>query len=127
MLALVGAALAVLVSDLHPASNPGRGGTIAGPYSYLLASSTDLGPSHRANTQLTAALHGVINIQKGRVKQSNFYDYPILRIDTKADFQERANLEALHAAMQKLSSLGVRTLGAVVIGEKAETYGYPRR
>jgi kumamolisin len=60
VLALVGAALAVLVSDLHPASNPGRGGTIAGPYSYLLASSTDLGPSHRANTQLTAALHGAV-------------------------------------------------------------------
>jgi kumamolisin len=56
VLALVGAALAVLVSDLHPASNPDGNDTIAGPYSYLLASSTDLGPSHRANTQLTAAL-----------------------------------------------------------------------
>lgn len=58
MLALVGAALAVLVSDLHPASNPYRGGTITGPYSYLLASSTDLGPSHRTDTQVTASLRG---------------------------------------------------------------------
>jgi kumamolisin len=57
-LALVGAALAVLVSDLHPASNPDRRGTITGPYSYLLASSTDLGPSHRTDTQVTAALRG---------------------------------------------------------------------
>ena len=32
-------------------------GTIDGPYSYLLASSADLGPSHRADTQLTAMLH----------------------------------------------------------------------
>jgi kumamolisin len=60
VLALVGAALAVLVSDLHPASNPDGDDTIAGPYSYLLASSTDLGPSHRADTQLTAALRGAV-------------------------------------------------------------------
>ena len=58
VLALVGAALAVLVSDLHPASNPDRRGTITGPYSYLLASSTDLGPSHRTDTQVTVALRG---------------------------------------------------------------------
>jgi isoquinoline 1-oxidoreductase beta subunit len=29
---------------------------------------------------LTAALYGSISIQNGRVKQSNFYDYPLLRI-----------------------------------------------
>jgi isoquinoline 1-oxidoreductase beta subunit len=29
---------------------------------------------------LTAALYGVINIQNGRVKQSNFYDYQMLRM-----------------------------------------------
>jgi len=29
---------------------------------------------------LTAALYGVINIQRGRVQQSNFYDYQILRM-----------------------------------------------
>ena len=30
---------------------------------------------------LTAALYGELEIQAGRVKQSNFHDYPILRID----------------------------------------------
>jgi len=30
---------------------------------------------------LTAALHGQVEIEKGRVKQSNFHDYPSLRID----------------------------------------------
>ena len=30
---------------------------------------------------LTAALYGEISIQAGRVKQSNFHDYPMLRID----------------------------------------------
>jgi kumamolisin len=60
VLALVGAALAVLVSDLHPAPNAYRAGTITGPYSYLLASSTDLGPSHRTDTQVTAALRGAV-------------------------------------------------------------------
>jgi kumamolisin len=56
VLALVAAAVLVLVSDLHPASDPDRDGVISGPYAYLLASSTDLGPSHRVDTQLTAAL-----------------------------------------------------------------------
>nr|WP_232004728.1 S53 family peptidase [Mycobacterium sp. ACS1612] len=45
----------VLVSDLRPTVS-GTSGLISGPYAYLLASSTDLGPSHRADTQLTAAL-----------------------------------------------------------------------
>jgi len=30
---------------------------------------------------LTAALHGEISIDRGRVKQGNFHDYPMLRID----------------------------------------------
>ena len=30
---------------------------------------------------LTAALYGEISLEKGRVKQSNFHDYPMLRID----------------------------------------------
>ena len=30
---------------------------------------------------LTAALHGEISIERGRVKQSNFHDYPMLRMD----------------------------------------------
>jgi capsular exopolysaccharide synthesis family protein len=40
--------------------------------------------------------------------------------------QNVSRLPALHAAQQKLSALGVRLLGAVVIGEKAETYDYPQ-
>lgn len=56
VLALVGAALLVLVSDWHPAPDDEQVGVIPGPYAYLLASSTDLGPSHRADTQLIAAL-----------------------------------------------------------------------
>ncbi|MFI5506365.1 protease pro-enzyme activation domain-containing protein [Mycobacterium sp. NPDC051804] len=50
----------VLVSDLRlTPSRPATDGrdTIAGPYSYLLASSTDLGPSRNDNAQLTVALH----------------------------------------------------------------------
>jgi CO/xanthine dehydrogenase Mo-binding subunit len=30
---------------------------------------------------LTAALHGKLELENGAVKQSNFHDYPILRID----------------------------------------------
>ncbi|MDT7762090.1 MAG: kumamolisin, partial [Mycobacterium sp.] len=54
-LALVAAGVLVLVSDLRP-SVSGDAGLIGGPYAYLLASSTDLGPSHRIDAQLTAAL-----------------------------------------------------------------------
>ncbi len=60
VLALVAASVMVLVSDLRPSLPPTRanaGDVIAGPYSYLLASSTDLGPSHNDNAQLTVALH----------------------------------------------------------------------
>jgi kumamolisin len=54
-LALVVVGVFALVSDLRP-SVSGTASLISGPYAYLLASSTDLGPSHRADTQLTAAL-----------------------------------------------------------------------
>jgi len=30
---------------------------------------------------LTAALHGVIDLERGTIKQSNFHDYPILRMN----------------------------------------------
>ncbi|HEX2284033.1 MAG TPA: S53 family peptidase [Mycobacterium sp.] len=55
VLALIAAGVLVLVSDLRPSASR-QDGVIAGPYSYLLASSTDLGPSHHSNTQLTVAL-----------------------------------------------------------------------
>ncbi|MGY4647473.1 kumamolisin [Mycobacterium sp. URHB0021] len=56
VLALIAVAVSVLVSDLHRGPGFDRPGTITGPYAYLLASSTDLGLSHRGQTQLTAAL-----------------------------------------------------------------------
>jgi kumamolisin len=55
VLALVGAAVFVLVSDLRLSGDDGAG-AIAGPYAYLLASSEDLGPSHSDNAQVTVAL-----------------------------------------------------------------------
>jgi kumamolisin len=56
VLALIAASVLVLVSDLR-LSRPSEGAdVIAGPYSYLLASSTDLGPSHNSSTQLTITL-----------------------------------------------------------------------
>jgi kumamolisin len=60
VLALVAASVVLLVSDLRTSSSrPVLDGNdaIAGPYSYLLGSSTDLGPSHNDDTQLTVALH----------------------------------------------------------------------
>jgi kumamolisin len=54
-LALIAVGVFALVSDLRP-SVSGSAGLISGPYAYLLASSTDLGPSHRPDTQLTASL-----------------------------------------------------------------------
>lgn len=57
VLALIAASVVVLVSDLHPFSSRDRVGEISGPYSYLLASSTDLGPSQNSHAQLTLSLH----------------------------------------------------------------------
>ncbi|WP_156617031.1 protease pro-enzyme activation domain-containing protein [Mycobacterium sp. 852014-52144_SCH5372336] len=56
VLALITAGVLVLVSDLRPVSARFGGEVIAGPYSYLLASSTDLGPSLDSGVQLTMAL-----------------------------------------------------------------------
>jgi kumamolisin len=56
-LALVAVGVFALVSDLRPVVS-GTAGLISGPYANLLASSTDLGPSHRTDAQLTAALRG---------------------------------------------------------------------
>ena len=47
-LALIAASVLVLVSDLRPSRSRDGPPSIAGPYSYLLASSTDLGPSRTA-------------------------------------------------------------------------------
>jgi kumamolisin len=56
VLALIAASVLVLVSDLRPTRSSDGAEVIAGPYSYLLASSTDLGPSRDRNVQLTVAL-----------------------------------------------------------------------
>ncbi|SEH52627.1 kumamolisin [Mycolicibacterium rutilum] len=56
VLALIAAGVWVLVSDLRPVPPRDGGGLIAGPYSYLLADSTDLGPSRNADVQVTMAL-----------------------------------------------------------------------
>lgn len=57
VLALIAAGVFVFVSDLRPAPARSGGEVIAGPYSYLLASSADLGPSRDDGVQLTMALH----------------------------------------------------------------------
>jgi capsular exopolysaccharide synthesis family protein len=44
-----------------------------------------------------------------------------------AVMREVSRSPAIYAAQQRLASLGVRTLGAVVIGEKPETYGAAKR
>ncbi|MDT5017929.1 MAG: kumamolisin [Mycobacterium sp.] len=55
-LALIAVSVVVLVSDLRPTREADATAMIAGPYSYLLASSVDLGPSHNSNAQMTVAL-----------------------------------------------------------------------
>jgi capsular exopolysaccharide synthesis family protein len=40
--------------------------------------------------------------------------------------QNVSRLPALHAAQQKLGSLGISVMGAVVTGDQGEKYGYPR-
>ncbi len=60
MLALIAVGVLVFASDLRPVSGPDGGATIAGPYAYLLASSTDLGPSRSADAQLTVTLDGAV-------------------------------------------------------------------
>jgi kumamolisin len=56
-LVLVAGCAVLLVADLRPAPQRAGGDAIAGPYSYLLASSTDLGPSRNDDVQLTLTLH----------------------------------------------------------------------
>ncbi|KUI35798.1 peptidase S53 [Mycobacterium sp. IS-1590] len=56
VLALIAVGVFVLVADLRPAAVRPGGEVIAGPYSYLLASSADLGPSRDSGVQLTVAL-----------------------------------------------------------------------
>ncbi len=36
---------------------------------------------------LTAALHGELTLDKGRVQQSNFHDYPVLRMDEMPEIE----------------------------------------
>ncbi|MGE2726207.1 S53 family peptidase [Mycolicibacterium pulveris] len=56
MLAVLAASVLVFAADLR-ASPPPPDTAITGPYAYLLANSTDLGPSHDDGAQLTLALH----------------------------------------------------------------------
>ena len=36
---------------------------------------------------LTAALHGELTLENGRVQQSNFHDYPVLRMDETPEIE----------------------------------------
>ena len=57
LLALIAAAgVLVLASDLRITPVPNAPAMISGPFALLLGASTDLGPSHRDDTQLTVAL-----------------------------------------------------------------------
>jgi kumamolisin len=56
LLALTAACTLMLASELRPA--PADSAAIAGPYAYLLASSSDLGPSRAGDAQLTVTLPG---------------------------------------------------------------------
>lgn len=57
LLALIAAAgVLVLASDLRITQVPNAPALIGGPFALLLGASTDLGPSHRDDTQLTVAL-----------------------------------------------------------------------
>ncbi|MCV7282046.1 peptidase S53 [Mycolicibacterium flavescens] len=58
VLALIAVGVWALAADLRPDPARDGGGVIPGPYSYLLASSTDLGPSRTADVQVTLALGG---------------------------------------------------------------------
>src|SRR4051812_19051986 len=51
------AAGAVVLVESKAQPDPSPALSIGGPYARLLAASTDLGPSRRAHTQLTVALH----------------------------------------------------------------------
>lgn len=57
LLALIAAVgVLVLASDLRITQAPKAPGSVGGPYALLLGASTDLGPSHRDDTQLTVEL-----------------------------------------------------------------------
>jgi kumamolisin len=56
LLLLIAVAVLVLALDLRPAPMSHNPALIAGPYSFLLASSSDLGPSRSGDTQLTLTL-----------------------------------------------------------------------
>ena len=56
LLVLLAAAVLVLASDVRAAPAPNRAPFIGGPLALLLASSTDLGPSHAGRAQLTVTL-----------------------------------------------------------------------
>jgi kumamolisin len=56
--AVVSAVVLLLVSDLPRPSIPHGAADITGPYASLMASSSDLGPSHAGDAQLTVTLPG---------------------------------------------------------------------
>ena len=53
---IAAAGVLVLASDLRITQVPNAPALIGGPFALLLGASTDLGPSHRDDTQLTVAL-----------------------------------------------------------------------
>jgi isoquinoline 1-oxidoreductase beta subunit len=61
------------------------------------------------NFGLTATLHAEITVRGGRVEQSNFHDYPVLRID-------RAPQVDVHIVSSDADPSGVGELGVMLIG-----------
>lgn len=88
---------------------------------------------------LTAALHGRITLREGRVQQSNFHDYPMLRIDETPDIEvhiieggpdplgvgEAGVPPIAPAVANAIAAVGTRIRNLPLIAEDATRSGHP--